>query len=72
MIDYIININVLLQNLLMANDNILDAPGMFMAESCDMKHCIGLILKSLVVLFQWNDFESFDTDDLFKSKIILY
>lgn len=56
----------------MSNDNILDAPGMFMPESYDMKHCVGLILKSLVILFQWNDFESSNTDDLFKSKIILY
>jgi len=66
-----VKIQFFLQNLLMSNDNILDAPGMFMAESCDMKHCVGLILKSLVVLFQWNDFESSNTDDLFKSKILL-
>jgi hypothetical protein len=65
-----VKIQFFLQNLLMSNDNILDAPGMFMAESCDMKHCVGLILKSLVVLFQWNDFESSNTDDLFKSKIL--
>lgn len=45
---------------------------MFMAESVDMKHCIGLILKSLVVLFQWKDFESSDTDDLFISNILKY
>jgi len=56
----------------MANDNILDATGMFMTESIDMKHCIGLIFKSVVVLFQWKDFESSDTDDLFISLIILY
>jgi len=51
----------------MANDNILDAPGMFMTESIDMKYCIGLILKSVVILFQWKEFESSDTDDLFIS-----
>jgi len=51
----------------MANDNILDATGMFMTESIDMKHCIELIFKSVVVLFQWKDFESLDTDDLFIS-----
>jgi len=49
----------------MANDNILDATGMFMTESIDMKHCIGLIFKSIAVLFQWKNFESSDTDDLF-------
>lgn len=54
----------------MANDNILDATGMFMTESVDMKHCVGLILKSLMVLFQWKDFESSDTDDLFLSNIL--
>lgn len=56
----------------MANDNILDATGMFMAESIDMKHCVGLIFKSIVVLFQWKDFASSDMDELFISKIILY
>lgn len=54
----------------MANDNILDAAGMFMTESIDMKHCVELILKSLVVLFQWKDFESSDTEDLFISKML--
>lgn len=57
------------KNLLMLNDNILDAPGMFMPESYEMKHCVGLILKSLVILFQWNDFESSNSDDLFKNAL---
>lgn len=52
----------------MVNDNILDATGMFMPESIEMRHCVALILKSLVTLFQWKDFESSDTDDLFISK----
>lgn len=56
----------------MVNDNILDATGMFMTESIDMKHCVGLILKSIVVLFQWKDFVSSDMDELFISKIIFY
>lgn len=56
----------------MANDNILDSPGMFMKETIDMKHCVGLIFKSLVVLFQWKDFQSSDTDDLFIRKINFY
>lgn len=56
----------------MVNDNILDATGMFMTESIDMKHCVGLILKSIVILFQWKDFESSDMDDIFISKTILY
>jgi len=57
----------------MANDNILDANGMFLIESIDMKYCVELILKSIVVLFQWKDFESSDTNDLFISmKIILH
>lgn len=55
----------------MANDNILDATGMFMSESVDTKHCVGLILKSIVVLFQWKEFESSDTDDLFISKQVM-
>lgn len=55
----------------MANDNILDATGMFMTESVDTKHCVGLILKSIVMLFQWKEFESSDNDDLFISKVML-
>lgn len=43
---------------------------MFMAESIEMKHCVGLILKSIVVFFQWKDFESSDTDDIFISKLM--
>lgn len=53
----------------MANDNILDAAGMFMPETVEMKLCVELILKSLVVLFQWKDFESSDTDELFLSNM---
>jgi hypothetical protein len=55
----------------MANDNILDSAGMFMAETYEMKHCVELILKSIVVLFQWKDFESSDMDDLFISIVSL-
>ncbi|XP_050428973.1 Fanconi anemia group D2 protein isoform X2 [Adelges cooleyi] len=53
------------KNLLIVNDNILDATGMFMVESIELKQCVGLILKSIVVLFQWSDFKSSDTEDLF-------
>lgn len=42
-----------------------------MTNSVDLKHCVGLILKSIQVLFQWKDFESSDTDDLFLSIIII-
>ncbi|XP_050532705.1 Fanconi anemia group D2 protein isoform X2 [Daktulosphaira vitifoliae] len=52
------------KNLLLVNDNILDSTGMFMNESVYMKQCVGLILKSIVILFQWKDFESSDTEDL--------
>lgn len=56
----------------MTNDNILDSPGMFMKEAIDMKHCVELIFKSVVVLLKWKDFQSSDTDDLFICKIYLY
>lgn len=44
---------------------------MFITETVEMKLCVELILKSLVVLFQWKDFESSDTDDLFISNICI-
>ncbi|VVC29458.1 Hypothetical protein CINCED_3A008880 [Cinara cedri] len=56
---------IFLKNLLMVNDNILDSPGMFMKDAIDMKHCVGLIFKCIVVLLQWKDFQSSDTDELF-------
>lgn len=45
---------------------------MFMTETFEMKHCVELILKCIVILFQWKDFESSDMDDIFISKVFSF
>lgn len=50
------------------NDGILDAPGMFLEGSAEIKKCQGKLLKVLAILFSWVGFQNQINNNLLLGK----